>query len=86
MASSSRVQHILSLAADLSKDEREEITAELLSALEPGEAVSPGEWNDAWRDEIARRAADPSPGVPLAQVRERVNEALASARLGRERR
>lgn len=86
MASSVRVQHILSLAADLSREECEQVTAELLSALEPGEAVGADEWNDAWRDEIARRSADPSPGVPLARVREHVNQALSSARLERERR
>ncbi len=80
MASSARIQPILALAAELSREEREEITAELLSALEPGEAVDGAEWEDAWRDEIARRAADRSPGVALAEVRERVDEALSSAR------
>jgi hypothetical protein len=86
MASSPRVQHILSLAAGLSREECEEVAAELLSALEPGEALDADEWDDAWREEIARRSADRSPGVPLARVRERVNEALSAARLARERR
>ncbi len=83
MAASTRVQHILSLAADLSREECEEVTAELLSALEPGEAVEAEAWSTAWRHEIARRSADRSPGVPLAEVRERVNQVLSAARLER---
>ena len=59
------------------------MTAELLSALEPGEAVEAEAWSEAWRQEIARRAADRSPGVQLARVRERVNEVLSAARLER---
>ena len=86
MASSSRVQHILSLVADLSREECEEVAAELLSALEPGEGVDADTWNEAWREEIARRMADRSPGVPLARVRELVNDALSAARLEREHR
>lgn len=80
MAASTRVQHILSLAADLSREECEEVTAELLSALEPGETVMADAWDAAWRNEIERRSADRSPGVPLARVRERVNEVLSAAR------
>lgn len=86
MAASARIQHILSLAAELSREEREEVAAELLSALEPGEAADGVPWENAWRDEIARRAADRSAGVPLADVRKKVDEALSSARAGRGRR
>lgn len=86
MAASPRVQQILSLAANLSREECEEVTAELLSALEPGDAVEADAWDAAWRKEIARRSADRSPGVPLARVRERVNEVLSAARLERDHR
>jgi len=80
MAASARVQQILSLAAELSREERQQVAAELLSALEPGDAIEGPEWDEAWRVELARRAADGSPGVPLARVRELVNEALSTAR------
>jgi hypothetical protein len=86
MASSPRVQQILSLAADLSREECEQVTAELLSALEPGEVVGPDEWEAAWRHELARRSTDRSPGVPLPRVRQLVNEALAQAQAERDRR
>jgi hypothetical protein len=80
MGASARVQQILSLAAELSREEREQVTAELLSALEPGDPVEGAEWDEAWDAELARRAADESPGVPLARVREVVSEALAAGR------
>jgi hypothetical protein len=80
MAASPRVQQILLLAAELSREEREAVTAELLSALEPGDPVEAAEWDEAWGAELARRAADESADVPLARVRERVSEALAAGR------
>jgi hypothetical protein len=80
MAASARVQQILSLAAELSRGEREEVAAELLGALEPGEAVDAASWDEAWAAELSRRTADDSPGVPLARVRALVNEALATSR------
>ncbi len=86
MAASTRVQQILSLAAELSREEREQVTAELLSALEPGDPVEAAEWDQAWSAELARRAADESPGVPLEGVRERVSDALAAGRRERARR
>jgi hypothetical protein len=85
MATSPRVQNILSLAAELSREECEEVAEELLAALEPGEAPSARGWDDAWREELARRAADRSPGVPAADVRRHVDEALSSVRSGRQR-
>jgi len=84
MAATGRVQQVLSLAAELSREEREQVTAELLSALEPGDAVEAAEWEEAWKAELAHRAADDSPGVPVARVRERVNEALAAGRRERD--
>jgi hypothetical protein len=86
MSSSPRVQQVLTLAADLSREECEQVTAELLSALEPGEAVDSHEWDAAWGTELARRAADRSPGLPLARVRQLVNEALSAAQAERETR
>jgi len=82
MASSPRVQNILALAAELSREECEEVAEELLSALEPGDAAEGDTWDGAWRDELARRAADRTPAVPIAEVRERVDAALSSARSG----
>jgi hypothetical protein len=80
MTANARVQQILSLAAQLSRQEREEVTAELLSALEPGDPIETTEWDAVWGAELARRAGDGSPGVPLARVRERVSEVLAAGR------
>jgi hypothetical protein len=86
MAATARVQQILTLVAELSRDEREQVTAELLSALEPGEPIEGAEWDEQWAAELARRTADDSPGVPLDRVRERVDDALAVARRDRENR
>jgi hypothetical protein len=86
MSATGRVQQILSLAAELSRDEREQVTAELLSALEPGDPIEGAEWDEQWAAELARRAADGSPGVPLDRVRERVSDALAAGRRDRESR
>ena len=85
MAASSRVQEILSLATKLSREECEQVAEELLSALEPGEATPRQSWDDSWRDELARRAADSAPGIPLAEVRRRVDDALTTAKTGRSR-
>jgi hypothetical protein len=84
MAASARVNHILSLAAELSREERAQVAAELLSAVESGETVDAEAWEQAWRDEIGRRSADPTPSVSLAEVRQHVSEALKSARTKRE--
>lgn len=83
MASSARVQNILALAAELSRDECEQVTEELLSALEPGDELDPDVWERAWRDELARRASDRSPGVPIEDVRKQVEDAMAEVRAKR---
>jgi hypothetical protein len=84
MASSQRVHDILVLAAALSREERAQVTAELLSILEPGEAVGPGAWDDEWGDELARRRADSAPSIPLTTVRERTKEVLLAAQAKRK--
>lgn len=85
MATTARVQQILALAAELSRDEREQVTAGLLSALEPGDPIEGAEWDEQWAAELARRA-DGTPGVPVDRVRERVSDALAAGRRDRESR
>jgi hypothetical protein len=49
MTSSARVQNILALAAELSREECEQVTEELLSALEPGDELDAAAWEKAWR-------------------------------------
>ena len=83
MTSSARVQNILALAAELSREECEEVTEELLSVLDPGEELGADAWENAWREELARRAADRSPGVPIEDVRKRIEDALIAVRAKR---
>jgi putative addiction module component (TIGR02574 family) len=83
MASSERVQRALQAAADLTKDEREELVSELILGLERETDPEPGH-EQAWAAEIRRRVDDVvggrSRGVPWSQVRREIQADLARRR------
>jgi putative addiction module component (TIGR02574 family) len=83
MASSERVQRALAAASELSKEEREELIAELLLGLERDREADPG-YDEAWSAEIRRRVdavvSGRSKGVPWSQVRREIESQLAERR------
>jgi len=83
VASSARIQRVLDLATELSREEREEVAAELLAALEPHDDVSDQAWNEAWRNELEQRLADPSPGLAWEDARAQLDARLAAVRAER---
>jgi hypothetical protein len=86
MASSARVHRVLELAADLSREERQEVAAELLAALEPGTDLDEEAWNVIWREELERRASDTAPCIPWEDARGRIDARLAEIRSESRRR
>jgi hypothetical protein len=84
--SSARVNQILELTSRLSRDELQEVTAELLAGLEPDDEVTGEAWNAAWADEIQRRASDGSSAVAWEDAREQLDARLAEIRAERTRR
>ena len=57
--------------------------AELLASLEPDDQLAGEAWNVAWRDELQRRIADPSPGVAWEDARAQLDARLAAVRAER---
>jgi hypothetical protein len=83
VTSSARIVRILELATELSREEKEEVAAELLASLEPDDELAAEAWNVAWRDELQRRMADPSPGVAWEEARAQLDARLAAVRAER---
>ena len=85
MASSERIRRALAAAAELSKDEREELVAELMLSLEHEGPPDEG-YDEAWSAEIRRRVdavvSGRSVGRPWADVRRELTEALEQRRRG----
>jgi putative addiction module component (TIGR02574 family) len=83
VATSERVKRALQAAADLSKDEREELVTELILGLERDMPPEPGH-EQAWAAEIRRRVDDVlagrSHGQPWSQVRREIEADLARRR------
>lgn len=79
MASSERVHRALEAAADLTRDEREELVAELILRLEM-EAEPDADWEEAWTAEIKRRVDDALSGKsatrPWSEVRDEIRRQL----------
>lgn len=75
MASNERVRRVLQATADLSKEEREELVAELILGLE-GESEPDAGYEEAWTAEIKRRVDDVvagrSRGIPWAEARRQI--------------
>lgn len=84
--SSPRVARVLQLVSELTPEEREEVEMELVDARFPGEVVTGEEWERAWAEEIARRAANNAPGIPWEQVSARLDAELVRIRRERARR
>jgi hypothetical protein len=84
MSSSARVHEILELTQKLSRDEREEVAAELLADLEPDDEVTGEAWNEAWSEELDRRGADLSSSVPWDEARAELDARLAAIRAERK--
>ena len=86
MPASTRVRHVLSLATELSANERAEVAAELIAGLDddaPAGEVPRDEWERTRRDEIVRRLADRKPGIPWSKARAQVHRALEKAQRAR---
>lgn len=72
----------------LPREEREELLAELLDSLRDDDGgepdVPPEEWDEAWRDELARHVADLDAGkvetVPAEQVLDQLRRGVRPAR------
>jgi putative addiction module component (TIGR02574 family) len=83
MASSERVQCALAATSELSKEEREELIAELILGLERDRDPEPG-YEEAWATEIRGRVdavvSGKSKGVPWSQVRREIEAQLAERR------
>jgi len=83
MASSERVQRALAAAHELSKEEREELIAELILGLERDRDPEPG-YDETWSAEIRRRVdavlSGKSKGVPWSQVRREIEAQLVERR------
>jgi putative addiction module component (TIGR02574 family) len=83
MAASERVQQALAAASGLSKEEREELIADLIVGLDRDRHPEPG-YDEAWSKEIRRRVdaavAGRSKGAPWAQVRREIEAQLAGRR------
>ncbi len=83
MIASARVQRVREAAADLSREEREELVRELILGLEASAAPVSGH-DASWSEEIRRRVDDVlggrSRGTPWSQVRRETEEALARRR------
>lgn len=86
MASTPGVHRVLELAATLSREEREELAAELLAELEPDDELDASEWERAWGDELEKRAALGLAPIPWADVRAEIDERLAKIRAERSNR
>lgn len=73
----------MAAAAGLSKEEREELVAELIVGLERDREPEPG-YDEAWSKEIRRRVdaalAGRSKGTPWSQVRRDIEAQLAERR------
>jgi putative addiction module component (TIGR02574 family) len=83
MASSERVQRALAMAADLSREEREEPIAELFLSLERDREPDPG-YEEAWSAEVRRRVdavvSGASKGLPWSEVKRELQAQLAARR------
>ncbi len=83
MALSERVQQALGAAADLTKEEREDLVAELLLRLEADAEPEDG-YDAAWATEIKRRVdaalTGKSPGIGWQQVRDEIRAELTRRR------
>ncbi len=78
------MHRILELTSELTRDERQEVAAELLAELEPDDQVTGETWNREWRDEIQRRAADGTPGIAWEDARPQLDAQLAAIRTERQ--
>lgn len=82
MAASARVQHLLSLVAELSEAERDEFLGALDGAGE--RTLSAEDWDAAWGPEIRRRADDVIAGraktIPAGEAIAAVRTRLAERR------
>lgn len=83
VTSSARIVRILELATELSREEKEEVAAELLASLEPDDELVGEAWNVAWRAELQRRIGDPSPGVAWEDARAQLDARLTAVRAER---
>jgi putative addiction module component (TIGR02574 family) len=83
VASSERVQRALAVAAELSREEREELIAELFLSLERDREEDPG-YDEAWSAEIHRRVDavvnGTSKGLPWSDVKRDLQARLAARR------
>jgi putative addiction module component (TIGR02574 family) len=84
MTSSDRVHDVLTLAAALSRREREELAAELLLAVEREADPEPGH-EEAWANEIRRRIDDALSGKTTAVMWEHAREGIRDSLRSRRR-
>lgn len=73
---SERAEKLKPVLAALSPDERAELFAYFESQDETDEPMSPEEWQDAWIDEINRRAVAVDAGLSVCSPANEVMERL----------